>query len=67
MRNYKKIFKEAEGISNYSIVVSRDELIKLRLKYDDKYTLKENKLQNVDVFHKRGKLNGIDLSWGEWL
>lgn len=66
MRDYKKLIKYAEENPPCSIVVCRDELIQLRKKYDIKYTLKNNKLQNIDVFNGNGLLNGIELSWGEW-
>lgn len=67
-RDFKACIKYAEDNPDvdYAIVVGRTEIVALREKYDKKYTLKVNKLQNVDVYQGRGLLQGVKLAWGEW-
>jgi hypothetical protein len=67
MRNFKKLIKEHKENPNSAIVVTMDELCNLRSKYDKKYTLHINKLQNVDLKKGIARLNGVPLIHGEWM
>jgi len=65
MRNYKTLISEAD--KNTTLVVTREELILLRKKYDKKYTLYKNELEASSVFRGSGRLQGVKLAIGKWL
>ena len=65
MRDYKKLIKQLKEVGG-TLVVTKEELIKIRNEYDDKFTLETNRLQFADLQQGRGKLNGVKLAWGQW-
>ena len=67
IRNYKKLIKWAKENYNSAIVVSVEELIKLRNDYDKENTLKINRLQLADLVNGNAVLDGVELVKGEWV
>ena len=68
-RDYRRLIKEAQEDlkNNTTMVITREELISLRTKYDKKYTLHQNRLEGSDVFKGRGRLQGVKLIIGKWV
>lgn len=62
MRNWKELIEGGD-----TIVVTMEELALLRRKYDKKYSIKVNRLQNGFLVNGKAMLQGIPLKRGEWV
>ena len=62
MRDWKELIKNGS-----TIVVTIEEMAELRRKYDKKYSVRVNRLQNGYLVNGNAMLQGIPLKRGEWL